>query len=209
MPIITAIKPQKNQKRVNIYIDDKFRFGIDLENFVMLHLKIDQELTEEEIENVVTKADFQKALNRLLRFATLRPRSQKEILDWLKRKEISPEFFPKLLDKLSTLELLDDKKFAQWWIDQRIQFKYKSKREIQFELIHKGIDRKLVDLLVTESLGPDKEYEMVKILLEKKSIRWAKLPRLERKKKMLEFLARKGFSWNIIRSVIDEILQSD
>ena len=48
MPTITSIKPQRNQKRVNIYLDGKFGFGIDLENLVTLRLRVEQELTEEE-----------------------------------------------------------------------------------------------------------------------------------------------------------------
>ena len=45
MPIITAIKSQKKKERVNVYLDDKFGFGIDLENFIKLGLKVEQELT--------------------------------------------------------------------------------------------------------------------------------------------------------------------
>jgi len=40
MPVITSIKAQKNQKRVNIYLDGKFSFGLDLENFMKLQLKV-------------------------------------------------------------------------------------------------------------------------------------------------------------------------
>ena len=42
MPIITAIKPQKNKKRVNIHLERKFGFGIELENFVKFGLKVEQ-----------------------------------------------------------------------------------------------------------------------------------------------------------------------
>ena len=51
-----------------------------------LGLKVEQELTEEEVEKIVKKAEFQKTLDKLLKFATLRPRSEKEIKDWLKKK---------------------------------------------------------------------------------------------------------------------------
>ena len=81
MPIITSIKPQKNNKRVNIYLDNEFGFGLDLENFVKFHLKVDQELTDEQITKIVKDAEFQKILDKLLRFAMLRPRSKKEIND--------------------------------------------------------------------------------------------------------------------------------
>ena len=53
MSIITAIKSQKNNKRVNVYLDNAFGFGIDLENFVKAGLKVDQELSDKEIEEIV------------------------------------------------------------------------------------------------------------------------------------------------------------
>jgi len=54
MPRITFIKQQKKKTdRVNVYLDNKFGFGIDLDNFVILGLKVDQELSEEEIENII------------------------------------------------------------------------------------------------------------------------------------------------------------
>ena len=58
-------------------MDDKFGFGIDLDNFVLLHLKVDQELTDEEVAGIVKKAEFQKTLDKLLRFAMVRPRKRK------------------------------------------------------------------------------------------------------------------------------------
>ena len=49
MVTITALKPQRNGKRVNVYLDGKFAFGIDLDNLVLSGLKIDKQFSEEEI----------------------------------------------------------------------------------------------------------------------------------------------------------------
>ena len=129
MPSITAIKPQKSKNRINIYLDGKFGFGLDLENFVKFGLKVEQELSEERIIEITKKAEFQKVFDRILFFASLRPRSEKEVNNWLKRKKVDESFNNTLLEKLTKLELLDDEKFAVWWVEQRLQFKSKSKRE--------------------------------------------------------------------------------
>jgi len=60
VPRITAISPQKNGKRVNIYLDGKFGFGIDLENYVTLGLKVESDLTVEKVNEIIKKAEFQK-----------------------------------------------------------------------------------------------------------------------------------------------------
>lgn len=201
MPTITAIKPQKNQKRVNIYLDGKFGFGIDLENFMKLGLKVEEELTDEEVEQVIKKAEFQKTLDKLLRFATLRPRSEKEIRDYFRRKKIHESLHKDLFDRLNRLDLVDDKKFAEWWIGQRLEFKSKSNRELVRELRLKGIDKYIIEDVMTKS--DIDEEKMARELLKKKAYRWKALPAREAKQKALEYLSRRGFDWDVISKVVD------
>ncbi len=200
MPIITSIKQQKNKDRVNVYLDDVFGFGIDLDNFVLLNLKVDQELTEKEVEEIVRKAEFQKTLDKLLRFATLRPRSEKEVKDYFRRKEIHESIHLDLLKKLKHLNLLNDLEFARWWIDQRQSFRPKSKRILKQELGIKGIKREIIDE-VLDSTVVDEE-KMARELIEKKAYKWKGLePRLTRQK-MSQYLAGKGFGWDVIEKVV-------
>src|SRR3990167_1416839 len=167
MPSITAIKPQKNGRRVNIYLDGKFGFGIDIENFVKLGLKVEQELSDTEIEGIVKKAEFLKTLDKLLRFGTLRPRSEKELKDWLKRKKVHESLTEELFNRLNRLDLVDDKKFAEWWIDQRQNFRPKAKRILNMELRMKGIKKEIIEELLGET--EIDEVKIAKELLEKKA----------------------------------------
>ena len=200
MATITSIKQQKKKDRVNVYLDDKFGFGIDLDNFVLLNLKVDQELTEEEIEKIVRKAEFQKTFDKLLRFAMVRPRSEKEIRDSFRRKEVHESLHFDLLKKLKHLNLLNDLEFARWWIDQRIQFKKKSKRIIIQELRIKGISQNNIDDAFGETVID--EEKLAKELLSKKMYKWEKLePRLKRQKTS-QYLAGKGFGWDVVEKVV-------
>ena len=202
MPVITSIKQQKNKDRVNVYLDDKFGFGIDLDNFVLLHLKVDQELTEKEIEDIVKKAEFQKTLDKLLRFAMVRPRSEKEVTDYFRRKKVHESLHDKLLEKLKHLELIDDEKFAKWWIEQRQAFRPKPKRILDQELRIKGVDREIVQRILGEE-DVDEE-KMAKELIEKKSYKWKNLPTRESRQKKSQYLAGKGFSWDVIEKVLSK-----
>jgi len=197
MPSITAIKPQKSKNRINIYLDGKFGFGLDLENFVKFGLKVEQELSEERIIEITKKAEFQKVFDRILFFASLRP--EKEVNNWLKRKKVDESFNNTLLEKLTKLELLDDEKFAVWWVEQRLQFKSKSKREIVMELRNKGIKKEVIEK-VLEGSNLD-ETSSVKKLIEKNYYKWSKFPEKIRRQKMQMYLARKGFSWETIKRV--------
>lgn len=199
MPVITSIKQQKNKNRVNVYLDDKFGFGIDLDNFVLLHLKVDGELTEKEVEEIVKKAEFQKTLDKLLKFATLRPRSEKEIRDYFRRKKVHESLHEELFNRLSRLELVNDEKFASWWVEQRQSFKPKPKRILLRELRIKGIDKEIIENV----LGEEKidEEKMARELIEKKAYKWKDLPARLARQKMSQYLAGKGFGWDVIEKV--------
>ena len=200
MPTVTAIRPQKNKKRVNIYLDGKFGFGIDLENFVKIGLKVEQELSDKEVEEIVKKAEFQKTLDKLLRFATLRPRSEKEIKDWFKRRKVYESLHDELFNRLNRLDLIDDEKFAQWWVEQRSSFRPRGKRALEMELRMKGIKKEMIGQVLS-NLKVDEE-KVARELLNKKSYKWKNLPKREARAKMSAFLARKGFNWEIIEKVL-------
>ena len=110
-----------------------------------------------------------------------------------------------MFNGLKRLDLLNDKKFAQWWIGQRLQFKLKSKRELFSELRIKGIDKNTIEDAIA-GVEID-EVQVAKRLIEKKKYRWEKMPKLEARKKMSQFLARKGFKWEVVKEVVDIVLE--
>ncbi len=186
-------------------MDEKYAFGIDLDNLVKLGLKVEQVLTEDQVEKIIKKAEFQKTLNKLLRYVTLRPRSKKEVQTWFIKHKVHLSLHKNLLNKLKKLELLDDNKFAQWWVEQRTNFRPKGKWALKAELMQKGIARDLIDETI-EKLNLNEEKIAID-LLEKKIYRWKNMDENEAKAKMGQFLARKGFGWNAIRSAIDQLLE--
>lgn len=203
MPRITAVKPQKNKKRVNVYLDGKFGFGIDYESFVKLGLKVEQNLTEKEVGKIVKEAEFQKTKDKLLKYATLRPRSRKEVKDWMRKKKVHDSLKDDLFDTLKRLELLNDKEFTSWWIDQRLQFRPRGKKALYSELMKKGIDKKTIEEALSEK--DIDEEKMARKLVKDKSYKWEKYKGREKQKKVADYLARKGFNWGVIKPVIKEI----
>ena len=201
MAKITAIKPQKGGERVNIYLDGKFSFGIDLENFVKNKLKVEQELSQKEIKKLKNTADLHKNINKAINYAMLRPRSEYEISQWFYRKKIKDTDKTKILKKLNKLELIDDEKFATWWVGQRQTFRPRSKRALYQELMQKRIDKRLIDKALSQN--EIDESKIAKDLYIKNKWRWEKYDERKAHQKASEFLARKGFNWDIIKNVIN------
>ena len=159
-------------------------------------------LTDDEVEKIIRKADFQKTLNKLLKFAMLRPRSEKEINDYLKRKKVHESIWKDLIDKLRHFELLDDLKFARWWVEQRLAFKKISLKVLKLELIKKGIKKDIIDEVIDEA--PIDEEKMARELLEKRSYKWDGLDEREIRQKKFRYLAGKGFNFETVEKILSE-----
>ncbi len=205
MPAITSIKLQENKRRVNLFLDGRFGFGLDLETFVKHRLKVEQELSDEEVRKIIKESEFQNVYDKILKFAALRPRSEKEYRFWLKKHKVHKSLHQELFDRLKRLDFLNDKKFTVWWIEQRQQFRPKSKRILDQELRIKGIDKEIVD----EVLGEEEVDEAfaARQILKKKKYMWKNLEGFKKRVKMSNFLARNGYSWDTIRKVVNEFDQ--
>lgn len=208
MPKITDLKKQKNTPRVNVYIDDKFAFGTSLEVVLKHGLKKDRELSQDEIGELEKESGVEKIYGRALRFTSLRPRSEKEIKLWFKRKNIDSPLTEEVFNKLKNIRLIDDETFAKWWVGQRREFRPRSKMALISELKQKGIVREIIDKVLRE-IDTSSELEFAKRVALKKLRVLSGLPFDKKKKKLFGFLGRRGFSWETANKTIDELLQRE
>lgn len=149
------------------------------------------------------KLDFPKLLERVLKFLSIRPRSRQEIINYLKKKIPQDEILrEKVLKETETLDLIDDRDFACWWIEQRITFRPKGKKALFFELRQKGLGKDLIEEILNEKID---EMVLIKPLAWKRWLSLKRLPKEVAQQKLIGFLSRRGFSWETIKKVLDEI----
>lgn len=208
MPSITDLKKQKKSQRVNVYIDGEFAFGISLEGILKRGLKVGKNIEAELVEQLKKETGFERVHDRVLRFATLRPRSEREIKMWLARKGVDEKIGQRVLEKLKGLKLIDDGTFSKWWVDQRNQFRPKSKRALFQELREKGIEKETIEEVLGQ-IDAESELELAKKVLAKKIKRLSSLPFKEKRERLLSFLGARGFSWDTATRAVDEVLQRE
>lgn len=205
MPTITKIKPQKRKDRVNIYLDGKFAFGLDLEAAVKEKLKVGKELREEEVEELIRKNEFGKLMDKALRFLEVRPRSEREVRTRLQKKlkvkdlKFKSGLVEEVVGKLRKMGHLGDRKFAAWWVEQRVRFRPRGKLMLKKELYQKGVKREIIEEVLEEV---DEKALGIK-LVKKKLSRLSGLKQEEKRKKLEGYLRRRGFSFEIMAEVID------
>lgn len=153
--------------------------------------------------------DFEKFYNKALRFLSFRPRSEKEIRDYLQKKKTEELLIEGIVNKLKEQKFLNDEEFAKMWIENRMRFKPRSLRLIKIELKQKGINKETIEKLVQSSESRvQSDQEMARKIIEKKIKKYQDLPKQEVYQKLGRILAQKGFAWDIIRQGIDEFYKN-
>jgi len=147
-----------------------------------------------------------KFYNKALEFLSYRPRSEKEVRDKLKTKQVELHIVEKIITKLKEKKFLNDEEFARGWIESRNRFKPRSLRLIKIELKQKGIGEDIFNKLISDSGFAINDLNSAKKLVQKKIERFKSLPKQEIYQKLGRFLASKGFNWDTIKKAIDGIL---
>lgn len=197
---ITALRAQRrDKKRVNVYLDGEYTFS--LKAIVAARLKVGQSLADEEIDALLLEDSFQKAYDRALNFLSYRPRSKAEVGRYLRRKEVAPQVSEEVIRKLTRVRLLDDVSFAQYWVENREKFNPRSPRMLRYELRRKGVDSETISQAL-EGLNEEKSAYRA---AAKRVRRWAHLDKESFRRKMGSFLKRRGFSYQVSKSVINRL----
>lgn len=154
--------------------------------------------------------DLIPLLNKAYFFLKFRPRSEREVRDYLYKKVSTTHWSrgdaDKIIESLREKQLIDDEKFIDWFVRQRTALKPKSRRLLSLELKKKGVEDELVDKYFTGN-SLDEESLALKIL-EKRWPRFKSLTSQKRFEKSARFLMSRGFNYEIIKRTIGK-LQND
>lgn len=151
--------------------------------------------------------NFEKLLNKTYRFLSFRPRAIKEVEDYLKKKKASDVDLQKIVEKLKSQKFLNDEEFARWWIESRTKARPRSSRLIKLELKQKAIDKELIESIFENSEEVASDFEKAYALAIKRVPRLKNLERQKAYEKLGRFLAGRGFNWDTIKEVIDQVLK--
>lgn len=190
--IITALKIQeRNKERVNVFVDDQFAFAITV--MAAAALRKGQYLSDTEIEGFKSGDLLDKAYDHAIRYLGFRPRSQTEVERYLREKEYSAEVIAQTLERLRQQQYVDDQAFAQFWLENRERFKPRGRQALRYELRQKGLESDIIDEALT---GLDEE-ESAWAAVESKLSRWRTLDEQAFKQKIMAFLSRRGFNYEV------------
>jgi regulatory protein len=148
--------------------------------------------------------ELKKALGMSLRYLSLRERSILEMHNYLSTKDFNAQVVEKIIERLKQENYLNDKRFARIYLENRKRNKPKSIFALRYELVHKGIKPSIIDGLLT---GYD-DIELAFLAVQPKLRSWKHLEKQSQKKKMLNYLRYRGFSFSVCQSTWQRIFSS-
>ena len=195
---ITDIKPQlKLQGRYSVYVDEKYVFSLS-ENTLLeqTRVRIGQEVTKDELAGFKQVSALDKAYNLTLAYVARRMRSEGELRDYFRRKEIDEDSAESIMVRLRGFGYVNDAKFAQSWVENRRLLKPVSKRRLILELRQKSVP----DDIVRQVLEADEtsDRDTLRQLVDRKR----KQTRYQDATKLMQYLARQGFGYDDIKRVL-------
>lgn len=201
---ITRIEQQKRkQNRYSIYVDGEFALGVDEEILLSFKLHERMEIDASLLEKITHAEEKRKVKEWALTLLSYRARSKKELVDRLKQKNKRTneqknkriQFIQEVVNELEALGLINDFEFASIWVRER--GKSYGPFRLRNELFKKGIKKEIIDRLLSEF----NELELAKNIAE----RWLRshkhLSQLLLKRRLFGFLARRGISYDTIKSL--------
>ncbi len=200
MKKITAIQVQKKTpSRVNIYLDGEYAFG--LARIVAAWLRVGQELEESKLEALQAEDAKERALQQALLFLSYRARSEAEIRQNLRKHEIPEAVIDYTLERLRQEGFANDGQFAKAWVENRSTFRPRSRRMLTMELRQKGLGEEAVRTAVAEVNDEPLAYAAAL----KRAARYQDLPWQDFRKKLSDFLARRGFPYSVTAATVTRI----
>ncbi len=143
----------------------------------------------------------QHSLDAAYRYLSYRPRSEGEVRERLLRRGFGNEQVEKAIAKLKEENLIDDFAFAQFWKDNRLSFRIKSKRLIAKELRDKRVAPDIVD-----EITKDIDDELNAYTIGCSRVRFlADLDYPRFRQRLSSYLSYRGFSHQVIRDTANRL----
>lgn len=208
-PQITKIEFQKkNKNRVAVFLNDEFGFGLDAALVVKYNLKKGDILDEEKISQILLTEEKRRVKETAFRYLAGRAHSEKELRTKLLHKGYDEQLVLEVISDLKKQKYLDDLEFALAYARDRMLNKPMGERLLRRELWQKGINEAHIQKAIEEAYSKKEQAEFAKDLVKSRRTRNRDLEMEKRKKRLYDFLLRRGFDWDIAKEVIEQELNN-
>lgn len=204
--LCTVLSVERKAGSAYVRLSDETVLQIPPEICRALRLKKGMSVRKDSLTERIGKASYPSACNRAASLLSVRNRSVREISSALSRSGYNPETIEKTIGYLETLDYLNDEAFSRDWIRAR-SAKGIGANRIRAELVQKGVSRDIIQdqMEAVNESGPGSSGALQKCLA--KAVRGRDLSDAGEKRKVIQYALRRGFSYQEIKSGLDDIIR--
>ncbi len=197
---ITRISKLGNKgDRFAIFIDDKYSLALSAQTILDKSISPGQEITSVDLDDLKHFQLNNDLYNRSLRYVSIRLRSEAEMRAYLKRKEATQDQIKAVIKKLKLLDLINDKKYADAYIHDKLILSSSSKRKLTYELRKKEISEDIISTALDNSEIDDSDS--LKHLINQKRSQSKHKDDL----KLIQYLVRRGYNYGDVKNAMNAL----
>ncbi len=155
-------------------------------------------------------SDLTKIVQKGITLISYRPRSRKELEnrlnEFIDKRKLSRSLLPKGIERLTELGYINDESFAQWIVDSYKGKKAKGGSFLKKKLREEGIESSIIEAVVPTD--KDEEMQAARALVDKKWLIWSQFSSEKQKRRIQDYLVRRGYSFDIVYRLVDEYVKS-
>ena len=143
----------------------------------------------------------EKLFQTALRYLAVRPRSVREMKQYLAKKSPDRKRIARIINRLNRCRYLDDEAFARMFIENRKRHNPKSRFALTHELNQKGVSSWIIDDL----LGDFDDVATACLALNARFRQWRHLDPETRRKKAVNYLRYRGFGYEAVQAAWEQV----
>ena len=199
---------KKDARNVVIHFDNDEVLFLSLDIFYISGLKKNDEISDDRFSSLIKENRLFYIKQRAFRYLGRRQHSTSELRIKLKQKGYETEFINEVLDDLKQKDYLDDKKFAEMFVEEKIKLKLWGEQKLRSELIKRGINSKIISDILRNKISDEDKLNNAMIIASKKyhTLRNRYSDKDVIKKKLITFLNSRGYNYDVIKEVCDKLI---
>jgi regulatory protein len=194
---ITKLQPQRrSSRRVSVFLDGVFLFGLARDTVTALGLHEGQEVDRADLDGIAREEQLRQCRDYAFLLLSYRARTEDELRKRLARKGFPPDVADVAIVRLKELKMIDDAGFARQFAEDRVKVGHKGKWRVRAELTKRGVAREQIDEALA---GAPDETAAARSEVERYRKRNSRLEPAVFRRRLYAYLARRGFSPDTIR----------
>ncbi|HLR25635.1 MAG TPA: RecX family transcriptional regulator [Fodinibius sp.] len=206
--LISSIAVQKrNKKRYSIFVDEQFLMGVSEDTLITFDLSMGKNITPALFRKLQREEGRFAIKKYLLKLLARRAHARKELMNKAIRKDYPREIIDSLLDELERKGYINDVDFARSFARDKYKMNRWGPVKIKAHLLKKGVGHTEAERSIQAAFKDEDLEETFIHLISKRKRRYQREENLlKRKKKVISYLAQKGYYASDIYDSIDRLM---